>query len=30
MLDNNDVEFDFSIGHALLIYPFLCIINREM
>ena len=28
--NQNDVEFDFSTGHALGIFQFLSIINREM
>ena len=30
MQDENDIEFDFSIGHALVIFPFLRIINKTM
>ena len=27
--NQNDVEFDFSIGHALVLFPFLLIINKK-
>ena len=27
--NQNDVEFDLSIGHALVVFPFLSIINKK-
>ena len=28
-VNQNDVEFDFSIGHAFVLFPFLRIINKR-
>ena len=30
ILNQNDVEFDFSIGHALVLFPFFWIINKKI
>ena len=29
VLNENNVEFDFSIGHALVLFPFFLIINKK-
>ena len=29
VLNENNVEFDFSIGHALVLFPFFWIINKK-